>query len=269
MAEWMTTTRLFDEGIIPASFKGKIMEMCPYDGLPILRDINLKDARCANIACFGHIRMRAVRMFSKLGVKNLGMATCGDMLQRYGCTYHFELIPVVFDDPPLLHLWEVADIADIPGYSDKLQDILAGYSSFEEFFADNPKSSLVIYKDYLIDCAKQFKVRPALAKKYITVMITGNIPGYSNRESFIKQCNDILGEFIRVKLARSAILSADYLITVNPHSSSVKADKARASGTPIVTPGMFISELRRICLFERSTALEPYKDEEVTADEDG
>lgn len=246
--ELYTTDYLISKGRIKSKTAMVCKRECPC-GKPIYRNWKLTKALCIDPYCKYHLKYKAETMFKYLGVKGLGAETCGMYIQRFKTTNHFELIPYVFKSKkPRLYLWEVALLTGIPGYSTKLEEMMIGYNTFHEYFSKEKNIPRIIhvYKNILMRAQSYFVIRPSLAKECITVMITGNITGYSPRDKFIDACNDIVGDVIRVKLVGKGKSNRDYLITEDPSTGTGKVLDAIDAGINVVHPSIFIDELEKI-----------------------
>ena len=267
MPEWFTTSQLVEMGKLSPLIAEGIKEDCeiPGCGCPILNNLEMTKRRCSNYYCYGHMKYRANDMCKRLGIKDIGPETCYKILKSNHLESHFHLLPYILPEgvKPKIHLWEIADMACIPGISKKWEDILEGAKSFEDFFSrPGIPRDIRVFKDNLITASKFFEIKPTLSSRVISVMITGSISGYSPRSKFIETCNDLFGQFVKIKLGEKK-QSHDYLITENiraipfakerlksnpylPASSMSKMELAIYSSTPIKTPREFlitISEL--------------------------
>lgn len=245
--DFYTTDYLIECGRIRPQTAMLCQKNCPC-GRPIYRNWKLTQALCLDPYCKYHLKYKAAEMFKYLNVKGLGSETCGMYIQRFGIKNHFDLIPYIFkQSKPRLYLWEIALLAGIPSYANKLEEILVGYNTFMEFFykEKNLPKIIYLYKDMLTKAQSYFDVKPSLAKDSIKVMITGEITGFSPRSTFIKACNKIAGDVIRIKLVEKG-QNRDYLITENPNTNTGKIKDAIKGGVNIVHPVVFLDELEKI-----------------------
>lgn len=243
MDKMYSTKNLIDREIIPKELIPHIMQECPYCGYPIARNEKLTMAECANINCVGHMQYRADALVKFLGIKGIGPKTCLNIIQTKRLKNHFEIIPYVTKEKPKVHLWEIANMAFIPGYGSKFQDLLAGYQTFEDYFN---KASVPLnlrpYRSKLVDAQKYFIIKRALSSNVIEVMLNGSFTGFKSRQDFVNDCNTFLGQVVQVKSV-GVKKSADYCITENKNSNERKVRTAREVGIPILTPKEFLKEL--------------------------
>lgn len=252
--EFRPTKHLIDAGIISPLLAKDILKECPYDGAPILRNLELTVTKCMHPECRGHMKFRADDMLKYLGVKGIGPETCLTYIKSKGLSNHFQIIPLVFgDNKPSLHLWEVAMFCYVPGISTGWEEVLAGYGNFREFFINSPQANYYSpYRSKLEEAEKYFHIKLPLARRKIDVMITGSINGFSPRDAFIDACNAIVGSLIRIKKSGQK-QSANYLICEYKENLLMsleaglpvtgKAEAAWKGGAKIVTSAEFLSDL--------------------------
>lgn len=240
----MLTSDLIANGYIPEEFAKNIKSVCDC-GFPIERTPNLRSAWCTNARCPYHEKYKAVEMFKYLGVQNIGPATAEIMLKSNGVTDHIDLIPLTFAIKPSVYLWEVVKLVGIRGYDDKLQDMLNGYKSMDEIIKDPNIPMDIRSKWYTLKRAEEyFDIKRPLSSTIIYIMITGSIPGYKDREDFVKEMNSKLGAYIQVRLVGKRMSNVDYLVTSSTSSTSSKAQLARRSGIPIIKPEELLQVIR-------------------------
>lgn len=250
--EFYTMHELLTMGKIPWKYAKNLKTNCEYCStpkkfVPILTSETLRQRKCSNPNCLGHTQHRADSMFKHLGVKGIGPETCLSMLRALDVKTVFDLIPKVFGDKkPIVNLYEIAQMAAIPGYQGKWEEILRSYASFEEYFSQAyPTQDVLRYKDYLIDAQKYFLINPPMSATQINVMITGGVSGYARREDFIKECNKYAGHIIYVKLVGKRKTGVQYLITEGASEGKEKLKAAVESHgrIQIVTPSQFLQIL--------------------------
>lgn len=235
-----TTDQLISSGIIPHEIGKYLKKTCDYCGCPIINNYELTERYCANFNCYGHMQHRADDMCKKLGFKDIGPATCLSILKANHLGHHFEILPYICKDKPRVYLWQIAEMAGVPGVKSKWEDLLAGYKTFDEYFAlaSVPKD-IIPFRSMLNNSLKYFDIIPPLSKRSIIVMITGSIRGFNNREDFIAMCNHAGGSILKIQL-KGKRQSADYLITENKNTNTPKAQAARDNNIPIVSPTEFL-----------------------------
>lgn len=249
-----TTKQLIEEGVISSQIAKLVMITCPYDGYPIVRNEELTVAFCARPSCIGHRKFQLDDLLKHFGVKGIGPQKCEEYLNIVGIDNIFMAAEMVLGYRPQMHLSEIAKFCYTRGISNEWENVLAGFASFTDFYNTERSLPYRKYKGMLLDAEKYVNVLKPLSREKVEVMITGSIIGYSNRELFIKDCNEIVGGVIRVKLC-GAKQSADYLIVEEKEEvlraaksggGSTKARAAINGGVKVVTSKEFVIELAAI-----------------------
>lgn len=254
---------LVEQGYISPALAPDILVICPDDGYPILRNHDLTFAKCMNPYCRLHVMHRADSLLKYLGHhKGIGPKGCLNLLKTFGLRTQFEVMDKVYKstgvlgvNKPQLYLWEIAQFQYIPGLSSTLEDVLAGYVSFREYFESSyPLNILKPYKTELIEAEKFFDVKMPLSRDKIEVMITGSISGFKKRDDFIAHLNSIAGHHVRIVL-KGKNQSVDYLIaedkinilmSIERGTPNGKTDAALRGGVRILTPNEFMSEFAQV-----------------------
>lgn len=240
-----TTTQLVENGILPEWLGDELAHTCEC-GCPILNNRELTLRWCMNPNCYYHMQHKADEMFKHIGVKGIGPATCLATLKHLRLKNHFQLLPHVLGEvKPRVRLWEIADMAGIHSYGKTFwEKELADKKSFVDYFGSGNyiPQDITRHKEMLIDAESYFEVRPPLSSRYVTVMLNGSVTGFTNRDLFIDKCNEIAGQYLRVRQVGKN-QSASYCITQNPMSKEGKVQLARDQGIPIVHPTEFLAIL--------------------------
>ena len=254
--EYYTTAELVIQGILPMDIAEKVLIKCPECGYNIWRNRELTKALCSNPTCPGHGAHKAdamIKYFTNL--KGYGPKTALSWLQQNKSSTYLDYFGFITQNlKPRAYLWEVVKFCYIPGISNSAEEMCAGYKDIDDYLNNCYNVSYLI-KDYayLIRYAQRFfELRIPLSRNKLSVMITGSIKGFSNRETFVGFLNGIVGEQVRI-VACGPKQSADYLITEeaqfirdNPGSvTNRKIDNARRGGVPIVTPSEFVAVLNK------------------------
>lgn len=198
---------------------------------------------CPNPYCPKHMAMRIVNVASYLGAQGYGPATCESMVHMYNLKNHLEAIPyIVQGEKPTVHLWEVGVMAQIYGLGNKWKEILLGYSSFEDFFAnaDFIPYGLDTYRDYLINAQNYFNIKAPLSKRVIRIMISGSINGFSNKHEFVPWLNDRIGKYLQVMEVGKRKSNVDFLVKEPTSVDHAKTALALEVGIPIVSSSEFL-----------------------------
>ena len=196
---------LVDMGDMPAIMLEDFDVPCSC-GKPMLANRSLTRYVCSDPKCIYHMAMRAVYLADKLGLGGYGKSTCINIIRDYNLQDHIDILPIITDGrKPHLRLWEVADIACIPGYATKLEDMFSGFNSFEEYFRDPwCNDDILEHKDRLLKLESYCIIEKPLSEDKLEVMISGEIctEGFENafptKESFVAACNKYIGDVFEV-----------------------------------------------------------------------
>lgn len=237
---WERISAKYEKGKIPKELKPFLVENCPQCGKPRIGNDELTEVKCIDYNCVRYVKNRAVDMFKYLGVEGLGPASCEKLLYTHKAKSHMELIPIKFGDKPNVHLWEVAKLAAVPGYSGSFKELLEGYSTFEEYFAtaENIPPMVKTFESRLLQYEDYFKLKPALSKNKIIVMITGHVTGFANKDLYVAHCNKLFGHIVQTDMKKS--VKAKFVITEHPDSDTDKLKKARDNKIPVITPNQYM-----------------------------
>lgn len=228
-----------------------INKVCPYCGANICDsgpfdnygNMTYTQRFCINPKCPGHMSHKIDILAKRFNIKNFGPETALSLCRLNHYDNHLEALKFWFpEEKPYVHLWEVADMAMLYGYSGSWRDMLLGCKDFEEFFATKTNLPPVISanKDYLIYCQSFFRIKPPLSVNVINVMMTGSINGYSNRAQFIAAINETFGKYVQVIDVGKRVRGVSFLIKEEGTVDHSKSALAMSSGIPIVTPITFL-----------------------------
>lgn len=242
---------------IPEWLRSNINTECPYCGGPIVDDgpignngvMLLTQRFCANSLCPGHMAHKIDILAKKFGVKGFGPETALSLCKSYKFRNHLEVLKIWFPDKkPLVHLWEVGDMAMLYGYSGSWRDLLLGYKDFTDFFENSTEIPPLIQanKNYLLYCQSYFDLKKPLSKNVIYVMMTGSIQGYSNRAKFIAAINDTFGSYVQVIDVGKRARNVHFLIKEEGSVDHSKSDLAMRNGIQIITPKDFLKVIASI-----------------------
>jgi len=156
-------------------------------------------------------------------------------------------------------LWKVAKYMNLPGISDKARKIFDGYGSFEEAYnnfednifviieklglkkdessicAVNTHNTLIQYKAELLAAEKHFEVIREKGDK-ITIVITGGVRGFKNKQEFVNHLNLILNGKATITMLGGVNSDLDILVADQDTSSS-KYKKATAHNNKATAKG--------------------------------
>lgn len=240
-------------GAIPKWLSDKIMNKCKYCGAPIVDSgptnysgkMQLTQRYCPNKYCPGHMGHKIVKLAEMFNVSGIGAETAIGMVLEHDLKYHIQVLPIWFREKPLVHLWQVGKAAQIYGYDKQWQEMLDGYSSFEDYYnrAMYPDPVVSINYDYLTWCQTFFNILPPLSANVINVMISGSVEGYRRKEDYIEFLNKHAGQFIQVRMVGKKKTGVDYLIKEPWSVDHDKTKTALDAGIPIVSSQEFMAIL--------------------------
>lgn len=210
--------------------------------------------KCANLRCPGHMAHRIVKVCKRFNVKNIGPASALDYIRDYKLDHHIQIIPYLFKEKPKLYVWEIGELAMIPGWDSRWRD-LAGQSDSMLDFLQSFRCPAALRQEHevLLYVEKFFEVKQPLKGKVIKVMMTGSINNFNNRADFIRTVNTAFGQYIQLVDVGTRKTGVDYLIK-EPHTvDHTKSGIANDYGIPIITSselvrkiGDYVAERRRI-----------------------
>lgn len=205
---------------------------------------------CMNPNCPYHMAKRIQMLAERMGVVGVGIKTAQDMAIGYRFTNHLQALRFWFPVKPSVYLYEVAEMSYIYGVSSEWKDLLAGYTSFVEFYAENPWPALdaaIQYKSYLLECEKYFDVKQErITNRVLYVMLTGSIHGFNSRREFLDAINERYKGIFRVEDNKKTVRGT-YCLVKEPGSVDYsKTQIAMANNIPIMDSAHFVALLERL-----------------------
>ena len=244
---------------MPSWLSSNISPKCKYCGSDMMNYYN-PDKRCTNRRCSNHvcpamIAARADFMRNLLNIKGVGFAGCLEKVKARNITNPVELLGA-WNLKPKVSLGTFLRIHCFEGVDSEWEKITQTLNVFtlEDLYAKYDgkwKPLLEANKELLFNDLKYVELeQPKNDFKgesiIITIMITGTPNGFSSKESFIQQCNDLLGGkiiIIHQKTKRQS--GVDYLIREPGSTTRGKVEAAKKGGIPIVTSEQFFSILAK------------------------
>lgn len=237
---------------IPEWLRNNIRTECSC-GAPIENyyndDGHCTSRRCSSSICPNKLAARSAAMLTLLGVEGIKDGKSRQIIVANGLKSHFEVIPYVFTNgKPKISLAMYMKVCFIPGYSDTWSKVCQDYSSPEEFVKnyDGQYSNVVAeYKDIILDNAKYFQFKEKTVYEYDavitgTVMLTGSIDGFANRNTLIIGLNKLCKGYVRLSISESVRKTGIMaLIRQDGPSVTPKLTIARETGVPVMTPEEF------------------------------
>lgn len=236
-----------DNENIPYWLSPYIKKNCPYCGAPIVDDgpetstgFLLTQRWCPNIKCQGHMGYKILEIAKYLKIVGIGEKTAIGMVYSHQLENHLQAIPYLCAEKPYVHLWEVGKLAQIRGISDKWQELTRGYFNFTDYFenAKNIPPIIEVNRQYLEYAESFFRLKPPLSRRYIEVMVSGSIHGFSNRNDYIAWLNEQVGGYIQIVVTGKK-LSVCALVKEPSSADHSKTDYALDHGIPIFSSEEF------------------------------
>lgn len=205
--------------------------------------------RCSNVKCPHLLAKRVVGLCKTLDIKGVGEATALKTIRDYGCASHFEAFTKLFPNTKIkMRLPEYLKVCFIKGVSTMWEGEAEGYEDLNEFLVGYDGK----FRKYLDDGMEDIKA----GARYVefiktwkpefdavvtgTVMISGVIRGFENRNDFIKALNNAMHGFVRIGVAprvrKTGIMA---LIQEADTPNRGKAKCALENDIPIMTPYEF------------------------------
>lgn len=205
--------------------------------------------RCSNPKCPYMMARKIVGLCDILGVKGIGEATALKLIHTNNLNSHFEAIPFIFTDKkPQMSLYTFLRICFIHGIDTSWKLIIGENETLTQLYKNyngQYRSLLEANKELILKGAEYVEfmqvTKPTLdAVVTGTVMISGNIKGFDNRNNFVYLINILSKGLIRLSISehkrKTGIMA---LIQESDTPNKGKAECALSSGIPIMTPEEF------------------------------
>ena len=204
--------------------------------------------RCPNKECPWTIAEKIAAMCSLLGVKGIGNKISLGYVNEYKLKSHLDAVPYLFREKPEVTLPMLMRLLFIEGIDTMWQSVCDRYSSVEEFL-DNYEGG---YYDVIRDKEEEIRYASMIFKVKDhkrsncealltgTVMISGNIRRFDEREDFIKGINYISRGLVNISVAQSKRKTGVIcLIQEKDTPYRGKAEFALENQIPIMSPDEF------------------------------
>jgi hypothetical protein len=184
-----------------------------------------------------------------LGIKGVGAATGLRLVKEKSLSCHFDVIPILCKEKPRVRLYDLLRMCFIEGVDTGWNYVVGDCETVDELFHTYHGK----YKDLLLCNEKLIRKGSMVfdlikSKKFEldavvtgTVMISGNIRGFNERNNFIHSINAVSKGSIRIAIAegkrKTGIMA---LIQEKDTSNRGKAQTALACGIPIMSPSEFV-----------------------------
>ena len=231
---------------LPEWVKNVITTECQYCGAPIAsnHDVGpLTERWCSNPLCPEHMSYRIAYIAKHYNIKGFGPATAKQYYSVHKPDSPAQIVSTWFAEKPTESLSTITDLACIKDFGKTTgQKFLDQYGSFEEYFekAEVVDPILLEHKDELICAQKYFNVRKPFTGSNIYVMATGVIHGYSNRDVFFQNLNELVGDKLHIIQVGARKTNVTCLVKEPDAVDHKKSRIAKECGIPIVTSKEFI-----------------------------
>lgn len=212
--------------------------------------------RCSNPQCPYMMAEKIVGMCDILQVKGVGSKVAYKLIKDNNLQSHFEALPYIFTEgKPEVSLYDFLRMCFIQGIdtswsavSNKYSDILEVYENYDGEY----RNVLEANKDMILQGAEFVSFKTGWKPKYDAVvegivMISGNLKGFDNRNSFIYAINKASNGLIRIAVSESKRKTGVMaLIQEATTPNRGKAECALQNNIPIMTPSEFVSYTSRL-----------------------
>lgn len=212
-----------------------------YDGV-----MKLTQRYCMDPTCPYHMAEKIQALAKYFNISGVGPETGLELAKCYKMQNHLEALRIWFNDPPEVYLYEVAELSYVYGVKGQWKDLLAGYTSFEEFYANeyNIPDFAFLNQKYLMQCEKFFRIRQdKIQTAVLRVMITGSIHGFSSRQEFLAAINERYKDYFRIEDNKKTVRDTYCLIKEPESVDYSKTQIAVSHGIPVMSSQYFLALL--------------------------
>lgn len=245
MQEWFTMEELVDQDLLSFEIAKDLLWVCSHCQNVILVNRNLTKVRDANFYCPMYLGQRGAELFKALGYRDVAEKTLQRVARTKGVTNHFEFLNKELYPPGTLlydyasrersmPLTKIAELAAIPGVKTSAFASFAKYGSMEEYFEQDPYSSLLWARELFRSAEKYIKIEPPLMGQPVTIIITGNLAGGESKDHYVARLNNEFGFLYAFDRINHWKNSVDFVVADVPSTNS-KYVKARQMNIPIYT----------------------------------
>lgn len=235
-----------EDTALPQWVRDSIMMKCQCCGSPIASNHDagpLTERWCSNPRCPEHMGYRLAYIAKYYNIKGFGPAAGKQYFSINQPDSVCQIVSTWFDTPPTESLSVIANLACIKDFGVTTgQKFLDKYSSFTEYFEKCPNVDplLLQHRDELFTAEKYFNVRKPFTGENIYVMATGVIHGYSNRDMFFQDINELVGEKVHVIQTGARKTGVTCLIKEEDAVDHRKSRIAKECNIPIYTSKQFL-----------------------------
>lgn len=215
--------------------------------------------RCSNTKCPYMMAEKVVMMCDILKVKGIGSSTALKIIRGNHLSSHFGEIPYILEEKPSVSLYDFMRMTFIRGIDTGWSAIAREYENLDDLlkmYNGKFAPELKACEDEIRNGASFFKIKGKVKTELApivtgTVMISGNIKGYSSRNDFIYTMNSISRGAIRIAVSESKRKTGVMaLIQESDTPNRGKAECALSNGIPIMTPEQFTNHVQELVMKE-------------------
>lgn len=247
-----------EDQFMPDWLKSEIPGKCPECGAPILNGYNENNECtrriCSNTACPKMIGARVGQMCTVLGIAGIKEGNGYRVVKERNLTNHFDAIPYILDEKPTITTKDLFQLLFIFGAGTEFDSYCAEYDTVDEIIANyHGKFYGDLYDRLdLIERAKEvFNIKSCKNTmiKYNPIMtgvvvIHGEIPGVSNRDTVIPSINNLTQGLTQFSYSPHKRLTGLYCcISEDKSSTSGKVMAAKQANAPIYTYKEFLTNV--------------------------
>ena len=239
--------------LIPTWLKESFPKKCPYCGSLYHVGVSPNGLRvtkhyCPNTKCPMTIANKMAYCFEILGVTGIKAGKSLKVVKDFNIDNHFDGVTKVLTSKPKVDLPTFMRMCCIPGIDSGWNLICEKKTSINEVFEDvrvKDKFSDT-FKQFILDKSSYFDIVYPEKQEYepvlsLTVMMTGDIMGYSNREDFVTMLNYIFKGRLDLRYSKNKRKTGiDFLIKEESSPVTGKVNVAIENGIPIITPKDFM-----------------------------
>ena len=222
---------------LPEWVEEHIHPTCAYCGSPITNNETLTDRYCSNPNCPEHMAQKIVALAKRLGVKGVGEAYARNAVRYQKFRYHTQIIPLWFDSPLVLPLWEVGELCMIKGHQSRWRSYCEGHDTMQEVLEDRctpqairDAAPLLLYTESIC------KVKRRLEGKILTIMMSGSFDNYRSRADFVTDMNTKYGDVVQLVDVGKRKTGVEFLVKEAHATDHEKSAIAAAYGIEVITP---------------------------------
>lgn len=250
MGRWITQK---DDELLPVWLTENLISICSCGGYMenfYNDDQKITFRRCSNPECPFRLAQKIVSMCDLLGIKGVGPKSALNIVKSKSITNQYQAIPYIVSTKPTVSLYTFLRMSFTRGVDTGWGDVANKYSTLDECLAGYNgmlRTTLDKIKPILLDGQKYVnfvQVEKDEFKTLVTgtVMLSGTIKGFQERNDFIAGINKVSKGLVKLSISehkrKTGIMA---LIQESDSPNRGKAECALENNIPIMTPEQFQS----------------------------